>query len=309
MAAGSRDAYRRAWAEFLSDPAPSPTRRWRDFQAQGGKREIPIRLAFAATGDPGIVLALCRDESSETRAAVSPKEQQQFLAAAGLLSADVFQVLKLSEDRIIYHGDIDGLLRYPPGGFPRTLSGWVDLIHPEDRDRVVDQWQRDIEQGRPEWSYRYRLRSGDGSYLHLWDRGRITALSDGKTEEGFGAVTDETAEMARQESLRQLTEMGSDVFGAILENSQDLIAVRDEDFKLVFYNEAFGRVFSELFGREAAVGMDTLDSLPEEEQGYWKEIRQLLRSGRPYRDERSYDLGNGDVRHYEIVCRPLFKDG
>ena len=309
VAPGSRDACRSAWAEFLRDPALGPTRRWKHFQVGRGEHEVAVRLAFAATGDPGIVLAICTDGMSETHPAVSQADQQHFLAAAGLLAADVFQVVKVSEDRLMFHGDIDGLLGYPPGGFPRTLSGWVDHIHPEDRDRILADWDRDTEEALAEWSYRYRLRAGDGTYRHVWDRGRITGYHDGKADEGFGAVTDETAEMARQESLERLTDMGSDVFGAVLENSRDLIAVRDEEFRLVFFNEGFGRAFRELFDREVTVGMDTTDFLPERELGYWNAVRLLLRRGQPFRGERSYDLGNGDVRHYEIVCTPLFKDG
>ena len=76
-------------------------------------------------------------------------------------------------------------LGYPPGGFPRTLSGWVELIHPEDRERILAEWDRDKEEALPEWSYRYRLRAGDGSYVHLWDRGRITAFRDGKALRDF----------------------------------------------------------------------------------------------------------------------------
>jgi PAS domain S-box-containing protein len=43
-------------------------------------------------------------------------------------TADVIQEANLETDELKLHGDIDAFMEYPPGGFPRTISGWLDHI-------------------------------------------------------------------------------------------------------------------------------------------------------------------------------------
>ena len=61
-------------------------------------------------------------------------EKERFRIAAQSLS-DVIYDWDLG-DRLEWFGNIDGLLGYAPGEFPRTMKAWEAILNPEDKDRV-----------------------------------------------------------------------------------------------------------------------------------------------------------------------------
>ena len=60
---------------------------------------------------------------------------------------DVIYEWNTEGDALLWYGNIDRALGYPPGGFPRTMSGWMDAIHPEDRAAMQVQVERIRAQG------------------------------------------------------------------------------------------------------------------------------------------------------------------
>jgi PAS domain S-box-containing protein len=95
---------------------------------------------------------------------------------------------------------------------------------------------------------------------------------------------------------------------SILESTDDLICLRDNDHRLVFYNSAFGRLIPKLFNVEPSIGFVTLDHLPEEARNYWEPILERVLAGEFYRDTFEWDFGNQDIRHYEISFNPVRVD-
>ncbi|WP_017302125.1 PAS domain-containing protein [Nodosilinea nodulosa] len=53
-----------------------------------------------------------------------------------------------------------------------TQADWADLIHPEDRDRVLAAMADHLAQRTPFYQQEYRIRHRDGSYLWILDRGQ-----------------------------------------------------------------------------------------------------------------------------------------
>lgn len=85
---------------------------------------------------------------------------------------------------------------------------WLDLLHPQDRERVRPLWREALRSGSL-FEARYRLRQPDGSYR--WSLGRGLPLSDaqGNVREWIGTVVDiedavaaETALATSEERLR-----------------------------------------------------------------------------------------------------------
>jgi PAS domain S-box-containing protein len=70
-------------------------------------------------------------------------------------------------------------------------SGWLDAIHPEDRDRVERDWRDAISTGKV-FDARYRVRTKTGSYRHF-DVRAVPIERDGRIVEWVGASTDVTA--------------------------------------------------------------------------------------------------------------------
>ena len=83
-------------------------------------------------------------------------------------------------------------------------KGWLDAIHPDDRERVEASWRDSIASGKV-FDSRYRVRSRSGSYKH-YDVRAVPIERDGEIIEWVGASTDVTAQREAEEMRGRLTE-------------------------------------------------------------------------------------------------------
>jgi len=83
-------------------------------------------------------------------------------------------------------------------------SGWLDAIHPEDRERVEREWLDCVDSGKV-FDSRYRVRTKSGSYRH-YDVRAVPIERDGKIIEWVGASTDVTGQREAEEMRGRLTE-------------------------------------------------------------------------------------------------------
>jgi PAS domain S-box-containing protein len=83
-------------------------------------------------------------------------------------------------------------------------GGWLDAIHPEDRERVERDWLECLDTGKTfDSSYRVRTRSGSHRYYEVR---AVPIERDGKIIEWVGANTDVTGQREAEEMRGRLTE-------------------------------------------------------------------------------------------------------
>lgn len=82
--------------------------------------------------------------------------------------------------------------------------GWLDAVHPEDRDRVTRDWRECVRSAKV-FDDRYRVRTKAGSYRH-YDVRAVPVERDGKIVEWVGASTDVTGQREAEEMRGRLTE-------------------------------------------------------------------------------------------------------
>ena len=83
-------------------------------------------------------------------------------------------------------------------------NGWLDSIHPEDRERVERDWRESLRTGRI-FDDRFRMRARGGSYRH-YDVRAVPIERDGKIAEWVGACTDVTSQREAEEMRGRLTD-------------------------------------------------------------------------------------------------------
>ena len=162
--------------------------------------ELTIEIDAGATED-GRLAILIRDVTDERRAFVELEAREQRLRMGALHLTDLIQFVDVPRDHVDWFGDFDGLLGYSIGEFPRTLSGWLEFVHPDDRDRVEAEYQACVTSGAPTWQFRYRIRAADGTYRHLLDRGSFVGFVDGAGAQGVGGIIDETEHVVARQKL------------------------------------------------------------------------------------------------------------
>src|SRR6201986_2400816 len=85
-----------------------------------------------------------------------------------------------------------------------TGFGWLESVHPEDRERVERDWREFVKTGKI-FDDRYRIRTKGGSYRH-YDVRAVPIERDGKIVEWVGACTDVTSQREAEEMRGRLTE-------------------------------------------------------------------------------------------------------
>jgi diguanylate cyclase (GGDEF)-like protein/PAS domain S-box-containing protein len=125
--------------------------------------------------------------------------------------------------------------------------GWVDALHPEDRDRVVVEWNSSIAEHRDS-NIEFRCQRPDGTVT--WVSGSATSLvEDGVTVGYVGTITDITDAVATRMTLtaeRRFVDTTMDIAGT-------LVCVLDPEGRFLRFNRACelltGYKFDEVKGR------------------------------------------------------------
>lgn len=80
--------------------------------------------------------------------------------------------------------------------------GWVNALHPDDRERTLRIWKRSVET-KSRYETEYRVRRRDGAYRYFLVRGIPVFNNDGSIHEWVGISIDITERKRMEEQLRQ----------------------------------------------------------------------------------------------------------
>ena len=132
-------------------------------------------------------------------------------------------------------------------------KGWVDFLHPDDREYAVKGWENTVE-GRDRSFQVTRGIRPDGTVVH----GRVRAFAieiDNKTQGFVGVIEDVTESMVREEESRWLDQ--------VLANTSDYIGVADASGMLLYMNAGAKRLFGDIVGSPLKGAISLLDLFPD----------------------------------------------
>ncbi|HUK77104.1 MAG TPA: PAS domain-containing protein [Thermoleophilia bacterium] len=115
---------------------------------------------------------------------------------------DVLYDLNVRTGAIAFGDQIDRLLGLETGEFPRSLGGWLERLHADDREAAGEAVWRSISQRSP-FRLEYRLRHRDGTYRTIDDQGVVLTDERGEPTNMIGAMRDVTAERETEHAARE----------------------------------------------------------------------------------------------------------
>ncbi len=127
--------------------------------------------------------------------------------------------------------------------------GWIDSVHPEDRERTAEVWSKAVRDRRL-YDTEYRIRRHDGEYRLFAVRGVPVKESDGSIREWVGTCTDITERKCAEEEIRK----ASLYTRSLLEASLDPLVTISRDGKITDVNQATEKVTG--VSREQLIGSD-----------------------------------------------------
>jgi PAS domain S-box-containing protein len=199
------------------------------------------------------------------------------------------------KDTIDWFGDIDRLMGFPTGEFPRTMSGWADMLHPNDRSVVLAAVDAQLKHAIP-YIVEYRVRKMDDSWR--WWSARGTALRDeqGQPTRWIGSITDITERKRADDALvrserkyRQLHESMMDGFVSV-----------DMEGKFLECNEIYRNMLG--YSEAELAHLTYIELTPEKWHAFETDVVQSQIMKRGYSDiyEKEYRRKDGTIFPVEL---------
>jgi PAS domain S-box-containing protein len=155
--------------------------------------------------------------------------------------------------------------------FVESPAFWSGRIHPEDRERVVRDYQSVLSAG--EVSLEYRWRAADDAYRWFSDRAVLVGEGDGPERAVIGTLVDFTEQKEAEDALRR----SEQDYRGLFEGAHDAIVVFEPDDETVLdVNQRACEVYG--FDRDEFIGM-SLESISKDVGTGKQRIRETLERG------------------------------
>jgi diguanylate cyclase (GGDEF)-like protein/PAS domain S-box-containing protein len=125
--------------------------------------------------------------------------ERRALALTG--AGDMIWDWDVSADKVFTSPETEQLLGLKRGALEGSAATWLDVLHPQDRDRFRASLDSVLEQRRGRLMQDFRLRTPDGHYLWFTLKARPVVGSDGEVVRLVGTLTDVTEFKTAEERL------------------------------------------------------------------------------------------------------------
>lgn len=143
--------------------------------------------------------------------------------------------------------EIDAMLGYPAGGFPRTLEAYLERVHPDDRSSVQSSMQAALRHQR-NYAIEHRIVLPDGRVRWVAEVGDVVRDEHNRAVRMIGIVQDITDRRQAEEALRQSNDKLTQSLDALRLHTRDLTRINEmnELLQSCLREEEIHRVFGQM---------------------------------------------------------------
>ncbi len=157
------------------------------------------------------------------------------------LIADQYRAITELTPQFIWMSDEKGSINYSNSTLLNYMGvtdaatageGWLEKLHPDDRERTKAVWRNSILTGKP-YEIEFRIRAYDGKYGWFLNRALpIREKATGRIDRWLGVSTDITARKNAEEELKRTMS----ILNSIMATSSDMIYVKDRASRMIYCN-------------------------------------------------------------------------
>lgn len=161
------------------------------------------------------------------------KEQETLRKVAGVLRAanEGMWVLDVGSGQLYFSPHWGKLLGYKPEEIPRHIEEWKALIHPDDKDRVLQTLNEHLQGSVPYYKCEYRIRSRSDAWVWVLGQGSVTSRDHQNNPLHVAGTTQDITERKRLEHGLKLAQFTVDW-------AQDAIFRIGQDARILYVNLA-----------------------------------------------------------------------
>ena len=185
--------------------------------------------------DDGLSVYL-RDVSAQKQAEDALRRSEERFRIVARVTSDAIWDLDVARDTLWFSSQLRELLGYAPADFETSLALWMERIHPDDRQRVVDEFHRTVHASSElNWTDDYRFLRKDDTVAHVHDRAHILRAADGRPTRVIGAVVDVSRQRQADARIREQA--------SLLDQARDAIVVIGLERQIRYWNHGAERLF------------------------------------------------------------------
>ena len=207
----------------------------------------PLVIDGQAKGEIGVYI----DISERIKLQNTLQESEKRLSYAQQATNDGIWDSNLESGKLYLNDNYYRMLGYEPGKIDITDKVFEELLHPQDKERVLRKIQECIEDETKDYSAEFRMKSKSGKWKWILSRGNVVSRdSNGKALRFLGTHVDISQRKEMEEALRESEEK----FYSISYSALDAIFFIDNNSNITYCNKAAEKLFGyskeEIFGKD-----------------------------------------------------------
>ncbi|WP_133138600.1 PAS domain-containing protein [Legionella genomosp. 1] len=190
---------------LLDDSSQGYNQEYRIIRPDGQMRWIHDRSfnIYDSKGQLYRIAGVAEDITERKEAEQSLRESEERFRLLSDATNDAIWDLNLLNNSIWWNEGFEILFGYQRKEIVPNINSWMNYIHPDDFNRVIQGVFKVINEGKTHWNAEYRFRRKDGTYAIVFDRGNVIRDDRGKAIRMIGGMTDLTERYELEEQLRQ----------------------------------------------------------------------------------------------------------
>ncbi|HEX2552920.1 MAG TPA: PAS domain S-box protein [Microvirga sp.] len=226
------------------------------------------------------------DMTARRKAEAALREsEERFRTLTEAMPVLVFACTRDGENEYVNHG-----YQVFAGRSAEELLGdrWIELLHPDDRDRTLRIWEDAKRLGKP-YELEYRLRRADGTYRSCLTRGVALKDANGGVERWLGVCIDIHDQKLAEAALRESEER----YRTLAENTVDLVIRSDMEGVRLYVSPSSADLLG--YRPDELAGSSTLAFVhPEDRPALTDKLVRLRMSQTADRDISTHRLQRAD---------------
>lgn len=188
---------------------------WTVRKPSGELKTVLLSAEIISFQEDSCVLVIANDISDRIteQEQLRQSEERWQLALKG--NNDGLWDWNVAAGEIFYSSRWKEILGYDADEISHDKHEWESRLHPEDRDRVLQETQAHLDQKTPFFTEEYRLRCKDGSYKWILDRGQALWNADGKPIRMVGSHTDISDRKRNENTIQQQEQFLRSIYNGI----------------------------------------------------------------------------------------------
>lgn len=235
---------------------------------------------------------------------MTTKDSSELMAHA-LEAADLIAwEADLDTRRIAFSPNAAAVVGFP---LPSDAFALVEMVHPDDRDEVVRHLMGAVEQGRLAVTARL-VNPGTGAVAWVETRGRAVVDRPVPGMRLTGIIRNVTEEKERERALRDefaRVALHARRFDAIASAAEDFIYSFDQDARFTYLSQRVLDLFGVTYDQAIGKNMWELGYPPEVAEKLTRQVKHVVETGQPIRDETMPLAFAGGEAAYEYIFTPI----